>query len=101
MTIIKTDHYESRFHSRGLKGDFKKAADLAYKLGHVRVNDTWVDAPTWFGNTCWGIPWGEKAIHFGGYQFKTKYDKYAQTIIITTVAFQFGNGDKQEIKKKK
>lgn len=96
MFIIKTDHYESRFSSRGLMGNFEKAAERAYKLGHVRVNDTWVDAPQWFENTNWGMPFGEKTIWFGGYQFKTCYDKYAQEITITTVTFQFGNGDKQK-----
>lgn len=101
MFIIKTDHYESRFSSRGLMGNFEKAAERAYKLGHVRVNSTWVDAPTWFENVCWGLPWGEKTIYFGGYQFKTKYDKYAQEITITTVTFQFGNGDKQKKGKNK
>ena len=51
MKIITTDHYESRFSKRGLKGNFEKAAQRAYALGHVRVNDTWIDAPTWFENT--------------------------------------------------
>ena len=89
MKIITTDHYESRFSKRGLKGNFEKAAQRAYELGHVRVNDTWIDAPTWFENTNWGIPFGEKTIWFGGYQFKTVSDKWEQQIVITTVIRQF------------
>lgn len=89
MKVIVTDHYESRFSKRGLKGNYQKAAERAYKLGRVRVNGEWIMATEWFGNTCWGSPIGEKTIWFGGYQFKTRYDKYAQEIIVTTVVLQY------------
>lgn len=91
MSIVTTDHYESRFSKRGLKGNFEKAAQRAYEMGHVRVNDTWISASQWFENVCWGIPFGEKTIWFGGYQFKTVYDKWKQEIIITTVIRQFSD----------